>query len=281
MYLYHAHAVAFGGVVERPSPQTIVAQASCSLPISGGISSANAGRFDNGLVSFDSAHSHLTGSAERRGGTDVYHTSVSVVINGLNVGNMFMADRVVTQVTSEHQVPNPEPDIITTGSYFENLKIAGQKVDLEMAHDVFNAFPTYQSCCDAWAGTGPSAGKPGHRTALRERLMGSTLERHPPTPSDPEHLRDAHQGFTDQDGLPNLKPTVIFSCVKSMKGLNAGEINNWQSIIKIPKFGTIYLGEVIVSHGHRHVNMVRLQLGSPQSGGFTGGGGGSNGTTYP
>lgn len=294
MYFYHAHAVALGGVVERPSPQTIDAQASCALSISGGTSSANVSKFDNGLISFDSAQSSVTGSAERVNGNDIYYTGSSVIINNLSVAGIFKADQIVARITCEHTVPNgqsssaspgsgsapDEPTIRTTGSHFDNLRIAGYPVDVDMAHEVFDRFPTFQGCCNAWSGQGGSAGSANQRTTLHDCLLGRTLPEPRPA-DDPEHLQTVYNGFKMQSIAANLRPTVLCSFVKQVKGLNSGEINNWGPIIKIPQFGTIYLGEVILRHGQRHLNMFRLQLGSPQSGGFVGGSTGGNGTTYP
>jgi hypothetical protein len=281
MYFYHAHAVALGGVRESPVSQIIEAQAACALPISGGKSSASTGKFDfdNGLISFDSAQSSLLGRAERKNGNDVYYTEVSITINNLNVGNRFMADRVITQIASEHKIPvgqvppdDSEPEIITTGSHFENLRIAGHPVTLETCHDVFCDLSTYKSCQADWQRQDASR--------LRKTLMGSTLDS-VPKPDDPEHLHTVHDGFVAQRDSTDLRRTVLCSFVKKVKGIEGSEIKNCDSIIRIPQWGTIYLGEVIISHGYRRVNMFRLQLGSPQQGGFVGGGGGSNGTTYP
>ena len=161
MYLYHAHAVALGGILERPSPLTMEAHAPCSLPISGGTSSANAGSFDNGLVSFDSAQSSITGNAAKRNGDEVYYTGISVVINRLSVGGVFKADQIVARMSCEH-IPSKsdEPTIVTTGSHFDNLKIAGHSATVAMSHDLFTQFPRFGECCDAWSGKGKSKGKP-------------------------------------------------------------------------------------------------------------------------
>jgi hypothetical protein len=283
MYLYHAHAVALGGAVERPSPQTIGALASCVLPIAGGTSSASEGKFDNGLIAFDSAQSALTGSEESRSDATVYVSGVSVIIRGLNIRNMFTADEVVLRIASEHAgPPHPkrgkitadwgEAKIITTGSHFDNLKIAGYKVTVEADHKFFSDCPTYHDFQIAWQGAG--------RSKVKKSLMGSTLKR-PPGRDDPEHLREIYRGFDEQRKSAKLKHSVLFSFVKEVKGIGGAEIDNWGPIIRIPQFGTIYLGEVIVSPGHRRVNMFRLQLGSPDGAGTVGGSGGSNGTGFP
>lgn len=289
MYFYHAHAVALGGVVERPSQQTIDAQAASALSISGGTSSNSISKFDNGLISFDSAQSSVTGSAERKNGNDVYCTGSSVIINNLSVAGVFKADQIVARMTCEHSMSSTqsenssasetEPTILTTGSHFDNLRIAGYPVDVDMAHDMFNQLPTFQHCCDAWNGKG-SSGATNQKAALHDCLLGKTLPEPRPA-DDPEHLQDVYKGFKRQSMASNLRPTVLCSFVKQVTGIKSGEISNWGPIIKIPQFGTIYLGEVILRQGQRHLNMFRLQLGSPQAGGFVGGSTGGNGTGYP
>lgn len=280
MYLYHAHAVALGGIVERPTQQIIPALASCSLALSGGTSSAKESNFDNGLVAFDSAQSDISGSVQTQTGATVYVTGISISINGLNIRNMVMADQVVLRLASRHPEPPTtkprppwgEPEIITTGCHFDNLKIAGHPVDVATDHQLFVDFPTHGHLEAAWAGTG--------RSRVEPRLMGYGVKP-APGPNDPGHLHDVYNACHEQIALPNLKTTVLCSFVQNVTGINGAEIDNWGSIIRIPQFGILYLGEVISSRGHRRVNMFRLQLGSPDGGGLVGPGGDSNGTGIP
>ena len=282
MYLYHAHAVALGGTVERPTQQIIPALASCSLALSGGTSSAREGKFDNGLVAFDSAQSDITGSAETRNGATVYVTGVNISISGLNVRNMVMADQVVLRLASEHQEPpmpsggTPsrnwgEPRTVTTGSHFDNLKIAGHSVNVATNHKFFSDYRTHGDLDAAWLGGNP---------AVQSRLMGHTITS-PPVATDPAHLRDVYFGCRGRMALPNLMAPVLFSFVESVGPISGTEITNWGPIIRIPQFGVLYLGEVISCPGHRRVNMLRLELGSPDGAGVTIGTGDSNGTGYP
>lgn len=277
MYLYHAHAVALGGIVERPAQQIIPALASCSLALSGGTSQAKESKFDNGLVAFDSAQSDITGGIETRNGATFYVTGVNISIKGLNIRNMVMADQVVLRLSSEHKDPGSsgadwgEPETITTGCHFDNLKIGGHLVRVDMDHQFFSDFPTHNHLETAW-GTA--------QARVVERLMGNTIDP-APGPTDPGHLHDVYNGCKRQKGLPTLKPTVLCSFVQRVNDINGPEITNWGPIIRIPKFGTLYLGEVISCRGHRRVNMFRLELGSPDGAGVAGGTGGSNGTGIP
>lgn len=276
MYFYHAHAVALGEGFPG-STQPLTSHAPCSLSIGGGSSSASAGRFENGLFSYDSAQSVITTRVDLKDGKSVYCTGVSIAIRNLNIRNMFTADQIVGRVTCEHMYDPgdpkgpPEPDIFTTGSYFDNLKIAGYPVTVEMDHKVFHDLPTYAACRDNWA--------KGKASRLRQALIGNHKDLAPQN-GDPWHLKEVHKGCQRQLKEKALRQTVLCSFVKKVD-IPAGEITTWGPIIKIPHFGTVYLGEVIISPGQRRINMFRLHMGSPDGGDIVGPNGGGNGGGYP
>src|SRR5579864_2676360 len=277
MYFYHAHAIALGEALPG-STQPLTSHAPCSLSIGGGNSSSSAGKFDNGVVSYDSAQCDLSSRVESKNGKSRYCSGVSVVMRKLNIRNMLTADLIVGRVTSEHTYDpddpsSPaEPDIITTGSYFDNLKIAGNAVTVDLVHNVFHDLPTYAACKDDWA--------KGKSSRLRGTLVGNAIDPAPQL-TDPWHLREVHSGCQKQLNDPSLKQTVLCSFVQKVTISNAGEIKTWGPIIKIPHFGTVYLGEVILCPGHRRINMFRLHMGSPDGGNYIGPSGGTNGTGYP
>src|SRR5258708_16642085 len=115
---------------------------------------------------------------------------------------------------------------------------------------------------------------------VQDCRIGSTL---PSTPSktDPQHLKDVHRAVSEQGEAANLKQTVLSSFVSKVTGITGSKINNWGPIIVVPHFGTIYLGEVIVSYASRRVNMLRLELGESDEGGFLVGSVESSGSIYP
>lgn len=277
MYFYHAHAVALGEGFPG-STQPLTSHAPCSLSIGGGNSSASAGKFDNGLFSYDSAQSAITSRVDLKGGKNVYCTGVSIAIRNLNIRNMFTADGIVGRVTCEHMYDPadpkspPEPDIITTGSHFDNLKIAGHPVDVQMVHEIFHDLPTHAACATDWA--------KGKDSRLRGTVLGSTIKS-APEDTDPWHLKEVHATCEKVLKEKTLGQTVLCSFVEKATITNAGEIETWGPIIKIPHFGTVYLGEVILCPGHRRINMFRLHMGSPDGGDIVGPNGGGNGGGYP
>lgn len=277
MYFYHAHAIALGeGFPESTTP--LISHAPCSLSMGGGSSSSSAGKFDNGVVSYESAQCSISSRVDTSGKKKKYCCGVNIAVTKLNFLNMFTADQIVARVTSEHEFEpgdtscSAEPDIIITGSYFDNLKIAGHPVTVNMVHDIFHDLPTYAKCQADWAD------EPNSK--LRGILLGRGITP-VPGPADPWHLQQAYTGCQNQLNDPSLKKTVLCSFVKDVSISSGGEIKTWGPIVKVPHFGTIYLGEVLICPGHRRVNMFRLHMGSPDGGDYIGPSGGSNGTGYP
>ncbi|HWZ42104.1 MAG TPA: hypothetical protein VNW97_01435 [Candidatus Saccharimonadales bacterium] len=277
MYLYHADALALGGTLIRPVPQVIDSKAACSLPTTGGTATARVEKFSlNGLVSFDMAQSDVAGGIETKSGTEFNVTRVSTVIEGLNILNMVMADRIVVRLAAEHGPNDPEPKIITTGCHYDGLRIAGHAAVVKTDHNLFSDLPTYSK----WQADWKAGGAPHAR--ILNSVLGSTIPKpDAPVATAPQHLRDIYKGYEDLVASPDLKPTVLSSFVTKVDGIDGTEIKNWGPIIVVPQFGTIYLGEAVVSSGQRRVNMLRLELGSPDGGTLIAGSGGSNGTTFP
>jgi hypothetical protein len=287
MYFYHADALAFGGTMVRPIPEMIESLAACSLPAMGGIGSARSSKYTyKDLISFDSAQTNLMGGIEVTGsGEQLNTTRVSVVIEGLNIMHMVTADRIALRLVATHKPGDPEPSIITTGCHYDGLKIAGHEVKLTCDHGLYSELPTYAHFKTVWEASGEmEADSPKAR--LHNSLMGKSIPQ-APTGDDPQHLRDIYKGFQSQhksiaeNGKPVLGQTVLSSFVSSVEKINATEIDTWGPIIRVPQFGTIYLGEVIVSPSQRRVSMLRVEMGSPDLATFTGPTGTSNGTGFP
>lgn len=289
MYFYHADALALGGALVRPMPDLIESQAACSLPATGGSASAASPRFAyKDIISFESAKTNLMGGIEpsvnpAKKGDFVYVTRVSVVIEGLNIMHrMVTADRIALRIVATHKPGDDEPCIITTGCHYDGLRVAGHELKLTCDHSIFSELPTYAACKAAWEE--PEKAASGARDKLRNSLMGRHIPKEP-TADDPQHLRDVYAGFQEQDKLlsndkPVLKQTVLSSFV-NVEPIAATEIDTWGSIIRVPQFGTIYLGEVIVAQSQRRVNMMRVEMGSPDGATFSGPTGTSNGGGFP
>ena len=279
MYYYHAHAMALGGRLTHPELKSIESQASASLPITGGLAKAHMDNYRlvglEGPISFNAAQCTVTG--EPTAGNPYLHTTqVSIEIDELNVLNKVTADRIVLKMDCRHNCDpkskEEEPSITTAGSDFVNLKINGHRVDIEMDHSTLADLGTYGKCADAFKDPNPKK-----KQALLDLMVGRGM---PPQASgtDPQHRVDIYNGYNDL--AADLGKTVVCSFVKKINRLDTG-IKAWGPIIRIPNFGTVYLGELVISHGMRRLTMLRFELGSPQSGSVGVGTGTGNGTDYP
>ena len=56
------------------------------------------------------------------------------MIENLNIEGVLKAERIVCRVSSTYSEQYPEGLILTEGSKFENLQIAGKKVDVKLRH---------------------------------------------------------------------------------------------------------------------------------------------------
>ena len=144
---YHAEGHALSGSFVRPVPYTIETQASSSLPLFGGHAAAHVEKYAlEHLVSMGKGYSHTSGSREPDGR---YTSQSTVVVEDLNILDVLTADRLVARVTSEHSgKKGDEGHVITLGTRFENLRLSGYAVEVELDHSFFVDHKTYQSISD-------------------------------------------------------------------------------------------------------------------------------------
>jgi hypothetical protein len=138
---YHAAAYAFSGELLRPVRRLIEVQAGISLPFTGGQGRSNVDNFSlDHVLTFRRGYSHLSGSKGPKGN----HTShTTAVIEGLNVLDVLTADRVVARLTSDHDPVKREGHIVAVGSRFENLRISGCEVKVELDHGLLIQHTTH------------------------------------------------------------------------------------------------------------------------------------------
>lgn len=234
-YLYNGHGHALSGRITRPFDQIIDVQAGMSLPSAGGYGSTRAVNFRlKEVVSFDAAYTQVSGSESKE---DHSHTTlVSSTIEGLNVLDVVKADRVVARLASHHPAGHDEPHIVLVGSHFENLRIAGCPVQVELNHEVFLRADTYATL------------RKEFETNAEFRKMAE----------DPIHIGRVQK-------LPGECGVLFCSLVKQMKTSCPG-VTARGHVFEVPQFGKIYVAEVVAEHSQRTLTMLRMDLGSPTGG---------------
>jgi hypothetical protein len=247
-FLYHGEAVAASGVITLPFQEVIDIQASVSLPTSGGYGSSRVDGFKyRELLSFASAHSVVIGAYSNA--DKAWQTLATTTIEKLDVMGVVTADRIVARITSKHPVNGAEPSIIPLGSSFENLRIAGVPVAVDLATDLFTTLGTFTGLQKAYASDAKS---------LDPMLMVA---------SDGKTLPQSKAGMC---GV-----TLVRGCGYRDKA------NVTKNAIKVEHFGTVYLAEMYVDGNARRLTMLRIEMGCPVEGGMDFGAVGGNGVPYP
>lgn len=147
-FLFRAHAVALSAHIRSPHSDHLPPDVSIALPISGGTGSK---RMDNirfrDIVSVDSASVHVAGvSQPNRDGEPYKHSTLATAtIEGLDILGVIKADRIVARLASEHKMDGGEGSIFLAGSHFDNLRIAGKRVDPVLHEPLLSDLPTLQS----------------------------------------------------------------------------------------------------------------------------------------
>lgn len=244
-FYFHANAHVLSGQLTRPIQHVIEVQAATSLPTIGGVGSARVDNFRfNEHVSFRAGYSHVSGSKKEEHDKISYTTMATAVVEGLNILDVVTADRIVARLSSSFDPSgDQEPRILIIGSRFENLRIAGHRVDVELHHELALKLDTFE--------------------AVRKEFASSA-----------DFRKMAEDPF-DRAKLPNkIESHGVAHCslvkdVQPAKCPGVARHGHYGHVLEIPEFGKIYLAEILFQHGRKTLTMLRLELGSPNGGAMT------------
>ncbi len=277
-YVYSASAYALAAEFERPKKHSLSPQASVVLAGHGGHGSQRIPGYKvDGLISFEEAYSEVGGSYDDCHG--MYTTHAWSVVEGLNVADMLTADRVVSRVAVYHSADNEsEPTYDFTGSYFANLRIAGHPLEIKLDTNSLHEHDTFGKLAQA------------HKARKCDKLLlGHGLCDIPNAKL--QQLEDTYHALTGMSKFvaewkkkdrPAERGVYMLSAANHLdleKQIGETELENFGSIICIPKFGVIRLGEIIVHKHSRTLRMFRVQMCS--SGHGTSDGGTTDSGGYP
>ncbi|HUI74767.1 MAG TPA: hypothetical protein VLX32_07480 [Candidatus Acidoferrum sp.] len=241
---YHANAHVLSGHFTRPIQHLIEVQGASSLPTIGGHGKARVDDFKlEHFVSLKHGYSHVSGSSQELDGKTHYTTLVTSVAEDVNILDVVTADRIVGRFASNcsYDEKHTEPQFTLVGSRFDNLKIAGCETEVQLDVEFFEKIPTYE--------------------AARNEFK-----------KNPEFKRMAEDPFAIGEKLPEPAECGAILCsavnLKKMETECPGVVRKGHCF-HIPKFGRLYLGELLIRRGHRTLTMLRFELGSPVSGSGT------------
>lgn len=250
IYHFNASAYAFSCHFTRPFHELTAVQAASTLPIIGGYGSARVENFKYyEYITLKAAYTHVSGSLQDDDGS--HNTLVTSTLEGLNLFDVVTADRIVCRLYSKHLPDQKEAEITIVGSKFENLRISGHPVQVDLDFELFESIPTYK------AATTEFAKKSKFRKIAQDPF---------------------HDGITLPDPGPN--GAFLCSCVKDMETDCPGVTRKGHSF-HVKGFGKIFLAELFIKHGERTLSMIRTEFGSANKGSGSGGTGKTNGTNFP
>jgi hypothetical protein len=252
VHRYHAEATALEGNLQLPLAQEIKPQAYVKLPEHGGYLSQRASDYRlEGAISFGSAYTQVAGNLDLKPGHG-WSTISTAVVEKLNVLDVVTADRVVGQVSIEHPLVGYVPHVTFLGTRFENLRIAGHPVKLDLDVDILGPKPENDA---------PYSKSP----AFLDRVD----KQHGDVKAHPNLLIDLLGRYTGRASIPEDPEAIEFSLVNSVDGAFPGR--RFGHVIDVPNFGTIVLAALRLEQAKYNASipqettirltMIELKLG--------------------
>ena len=242
-FRFHGYAVGAAGRMDRPFTDLIEVQASSAVPRIGGRASGRSVGFQyRDIIRFDLAHTEVTADIcdDDCGGDKISsaHTQIRSTIEGLNILSMVTADRLVANlVSTANSTPETDPTVRLLGTRFENLRIAGIPVQVDLGCDVFDRYDTHTSLATAY------------RTDAAVRNLID--------PPGAEKASDCE--------MPATRGSTRASLVRGICAEGPGlEIEG--HVIRVQGFGTIRLAEVELTKRTRLVTMLQIDFDCPYQG---------------
>lgn len=247
-FFARGNAVSFAGRVTRVGDREVdqlidVPNNSASLPVTGGLSHGETGRF--ALL-----HDHtwpaplvaMSGGSTRtwEDGKEPRITHVMAVVEEFAIAGRFFVDRAAGYLRSTYRRGAGEPDIFVGEASIENLRCGEHVIDVTWHVEMLNKAATYAALQKAW--TRSKAGDALDRRILRP-------------PGTRRH---------DPKTLPAMKDHVLVAlCELSWADKPHPDVTLDGHVIRWPGFGTVYVGEMLISHHARRMTILRFDLGSP------------------
>jgi hypothetical protein len=227
---YNAEAYALIGQLNLPIKRNIPHQAHSKLGPKGGYISKHQERYRaGGVVSFALSRTHAGGAEDSNGlGWSTVTTSV---IEHFNLMDVVTADRIVSRVHVHHPFDGYVPTVSFHGTRFENLRIAGHSVTLEMDLNFLGPKPKND------AGYLSDSGFLKRVRDQRQQIWKD---------DPPQKIKDEFpQNFPDPTIPAKGEVSLRCSLVKQVSGGYSG--SNFGPVIYLPDFGRIYLATLRVA----------------------------------
>lgn len=270
-YRFHGHAIGAGGRINHPFHEFINVQAASALPEIGGHGSARSTDFHyRDILHIRHAYTEVTGTrADGPKGKPIHKSLIRAQIEGLDIMGMVTADRIEARLVSfTDDESDGEPCFKFTGSYFQNLKIAGVPVKVDLAVDVFDRLHKHRLVQESFRKK-KEFHSHYHAVTLKDKLKEA-----------PERVQRWFQQAAGEGAeMPHVEGVTALTLVRGIQP-ETPAFKCWGHVIYIEGFGTIHLAELNLSKHKRELTMLRVDLGSPVDGTLDIGTSSGGGSTY-
>ncbi len=273
-HTYHAEAEALSGNLTQPLVQEIKPPTFVKLSERGGYLSQHAENYRLGaVVSFRSAYTQVAGNPDVKADHG-WNSLATAVIEGLNVMDVVTADRIVAQISTDHPLMGYVPTVTFLGTRFENLRIAGHPVKLDLDLNML----------------GPKPAKDAPYTSDRDfqQRVAAQSKRICSEQSIPSVISKRYNQLPSSSGNT---ATIECSLVNQAEGGYPGR--SFGHVIDVPNFGKILLGTLKLEQSDSNpdtgvpmktlisLTMIEMHMGCIGGGTISGGTGKTNGGTQP
>ncbi|HEX4783112.1 MAG TPA: hypothetical protein VH350_02155 [Candidatus Sulfotelmatobacter sp.] len=239
---YHAEAHVLSGHVQRPINQKIEPQAPLSLnDRRGGHFTRRIEDFSvEGLISFTRGETRLSGARSLK--NNGWVTISTSILEGLNVFEIIGADRLVTQVSTDHAYDNGHiPHVTFLGTQFTNFRVGGFPAAVTLTLDICGDVPAKDQSYFEDA-----------QFLRRVKQQTETIFKASGLPKDLKDQYDKKLAYVNQligakPGSQAVHEPITCSVVESIGKIPIPGVQQFGHILVIPEFGHVALGEVQVS----------------------------------
>jgi hypothetical protein len=286
---FHAEAHALFGDLQRPVVQKIEKHIPVALS---GRNSAHLTRFVEdvsieGLISLKRGHTRVSGSQSlKHGGWVTLSTSI---LEGLNVFEIVTADRLVSQVSTDHHLENGHfPHVSFIGTQFTNMKVSGFPLELTLDFGLCGNKGNKVEDDISYLDNRAFLGRVKEQTEAICNAEGL-----------PENLQKEYgarlKGINSliencgKQGRP--LSSITCSIVTKIGAIPIAGVRSFGHVLVIPEFGTVSLGEVEIGEkmydgskrpdNYFTLTSFKMNLGCVGHGQLQGGGTTSNGAHNP
>ena len=269
---YFAEAVSLEGHLRLPFAQVIHPQDNVVLGERGGYFTRRSENFRlGGAISYKSAYTQVAGNRDDKPDHG-FNTLATAVLEGLNVFDVVTADRIVSQISTDHPLDGHVPTVTFLGSRFDNLRIAGHPVKLDFDANILGPKP---------ANDAPYTSDPGfldRATRQYERIRG---QKNLPA--------EIGRRYNQLPSSSANRESIECSLVNQAEGSYPG--HSFGHVIDVPHFGKIFLATLRLDQSEFDpqtgiprktlisLSMIRMEMGCTGSGSSSGGNTKTNGVT--